>query len=190
MSMLSNAMTRQWCSQHDSKPDVIRKRCGLMHRKRDPHVPCDCFQGTDDDLDAVLASFKLADAAVSAVRVEEDCPPPSARVCASFTLLPLRVRRRTYNMLHHVKLSHRKAASRASVLRPVTIIPRFLDSQQTLHSACMMHLPTQLTAWVYPPVPLQHLGGGTRCRNIEQGALVQHCHDAEWRRIDEGFLKK
>ena len=50
-----------------------------------------CLQGTDDDLDAVLASFKLADAAVSAVRVEEDCPPPSARVCASFTPLPLRV---------------------------------------------------------------------------------------------------
>ena len=48
------------------------------------HAP----QGTDDDLDAVLASFKLADAAVAAVRVEEDCPPPSARVCASFTPLP------------------------------------------------------------------------------------------------------
>ena len=51
------------------------------------------MQGTDDDIDAVLASFKLADAAVSAVRVEEDCPPPSARVCGSFTPLPLRVRR-------------------------------------------------------------------------------------------------
>ena len=50
------------------------------------------LQGTDDDLDAVLAGFKLADAAVSAVRVEEDCPPPSARVCGSFTPLPLRVR--------------------------------------------------------------------------------------------------
>ena len=55
------------------------------------------LQGTDDDIDALLASFKLQDAAVASVRIEEDCPPPGPRICCSFTPLPLQVTLRCQN---------------------------------------------------------------------------------------------
>ena len=42
-------------------------------------------QGGEDDLDSLLARFKLDDQQRSAVRVEEDCAPPTPRVYASFT---------------------------------------------------------------------------------------------------------
>ncbi len=73
----------------------------ISHRRTSDANPSPSLnpQGTDDDIDAVLASFKLADAAVAAVRIEEDCPPPSARVCGSFTPLPLRVVLLTLNLL-------------------------------------------------------------------------------------------
>ena len=41
-------------------------------------------KGGEDDIDALLAQFKLQDEAAVAVRVEEGCAPPSSRVYASF----------------------------------------------------------------------------------------------------------
>jgi hypothetical protein len=56
-----------------------------------PHVPLPshclppgCTQGGEDDLDALLAKFKLEDAERNTVKVEEGVPPPSPRVYASF----------------------------------------------------------------------------------------------------------
>ena len=52
-------------------------------------VPC-LLQGGEDDIDALLASFKLRDEAHSGhgVEVKEDCAAPSPRVYASFTPIP------------------------------------------------------------------------------------------------------
>jgi hypothetical protein len=41
--------------------------------------------GDEDDIDALLARARLADAASTSVSVEEDCAPPSARVNVSLT---------------------------------------------------------------------------------------------------------
>jgi hypothetical protein len=42
------------------------------------------LQGGEDDIDALLAQFKLQDEASTTVRVEDNCRPPSPRVYASF----------------------------------------------------------------------------------------------------------
>lgn len=39
----------------------------------------------EDNIDALLAKFAIEDKAKKAVEIENDCPPPSARVNASFT---------------------------------------------------------------------------------------------------------
>jgi N-acetylneuraminic acid mutarotase len=41
-------------------------------------------KGGEDDIDALLAQFKLQDEASVTVRIEEDCPPPGPRVYPSF----------------------------------------------------------------------------------------------------------
>ena len=50
------------------------------------------MQDENEDLDALLEQFALDDEAKSTVQVIEDCNPPSARVFASFTPVPLAVR--------------------------------------------------------------------------------------------------
>lgn len=45
-------------------------------------------QGGEDDIDALLAAFKLEDDRQAAVVVQEGCPSPSPRVYASFIPLP------------------------------------------------------------------------------------------------------
>ena len=45
-------------------------------------------EGDEDDIDAILASFKLSDAAKTAVTVTEDVPAPSPRACCSLTVNP------------------------------------------------------------------------------------------------------
>jgi hypothetical protein len=47
-------------------------------------IHIDALQGGEDDIDAVLAQFKLRDEEATAVRVEEGCLPPSPRVYSSF----------------------------------------------------------------------------------------------------------
>ena len=46
------------------------------------------LQGGEDDIDSLLAKFKLQDERQGSVEVQEDCPPPSPRVYASFTPIP------------------------------------------------------------------------------------------------------
>ncbi len=48
--------------------------------------------GGEDDIDALLAQFKLEDQAHTRVEVQEECAPPSPRVYASFTPLPSQAR--------------------------------------------------------------------------------------------------
>ena len=43
------------------------------------------LQGGEDDLEALLAKFALEDKLQSAVEVQDDTAPPSARVYSSFT---------------------------------------------------------------------------------------------------------
>lgn len=45
-------------------------------------------QGGEDDIDSLLAAFKLEDDRQATVVVQEDCPSPSPRVYASFLPLP------------------------------------------------------------------------------------------------------
>ncbi|KAL4541299.1 hypothetical protein Ndes2437B_g05679 [Nannochloris sp. 'desiccata'] len=40
--------------------------------------------GGEDDIDALLAQFKLSDEAAVAIQIDENCPPPSPRVYSSF----------------------------------------------------------------------------------------------------------
>lgn len=49
------------------------------------------LQGGEDDIDALLAAFKLKDERHSRVEVQEGCPAPSPRVYASFTPIPSQV---------------------------------------------------------------------------------------------------
>lgn len=51
---------------------------------------CRGFQG-DDDLDVLLAQFKLQDKQHALVKVEEDVPTPSPRCFASFTSVLIQV---------------------------------------------------------------------------------------------------
>lgn len=44
-------------------------------------------KGGEDDIDALLAQFKLQDEEANRIIVEENCDPPTARVYASFTPL-------------------------------------------------------------------------------------------------------
>jgi hypothetical protein len=50
------------------------------------------LQGGEDDIDSLLAKFKLQDERQGSVQVQEDCPPPSPRVYASFTPIPSQAR--------------------------------------------------------------------------------------------------
>ena len=56
------------------------------------HAPPGYWQGGEDDIDALLAKFKLQDERHARVEVVEDCPPPSPRVYASFTPIPSQAR--------------------------------------------------------------------------------------------------
>lgn len=49
------------------------------------------LQGGEDDIDALLAAFKLKDERHSRVEVQEGCAAPSPRVYASFTPIPSQV---------------------------------------------------------------------------------------------------
>ncbi|KAL4432778.1 hypothetical protein ABPG77_008104 [Micractinium sp. CCAP 211/92] len=51
-------------------------------------------QGGEDDIDALLAKFKLQDERHSAVSIKENCAAPSPRVYASFTPIPSQARRK------------------------------------------------------------------------------------------------
>ena len=42
-----------------------------------------------DDIDAILARLRVEDAAATAVTVEEDCPPPTARCNCTLTVSPV-----------------------------------------------------------------------------------------------------
>lgn len=49
------------------------------------------LEDDEEDIDALLAKFKLEDARRTETRIEEDCDPPSVRVHASYTPIPLEV---------------------------------------------------------------------------------------------------
>lgn len=59
-----------------------------------PSTPLPCVpQGGEDDIDTLLAAFKLKDEKQHKVEVHEDCASPSPRVYASFTPIPSQARR-------------------------------------------------------------------------------------------------
>lgn len=70
---------------------------GLCARLPGRSGPCTnsnrcCLQGGEDDIDALLAKFKLQDERHSAVSIKENCAAPSPRVYASFTPIPSQAR--------------------------------------------------------------------------------------------------
>lgn len=54
-------------------------------------LPSRVLQGGEDDIDALLAAFKLKDERHSKVEVQDNCAAPSPRVYASFTPIPSQV---------------------------------------------------------------------------------------------------
>ena len=74
---------------------MLRCHAPARHRHRahrQPHAANAALQGGEDDIDAVLAKFKLDDERHTRVEVKENCPAPSPRVYASFTPIPSQAR--------------------------------------------------------------------------------------------------
>ena len=73
------------CPWHASHAPATPAPCTLPPTTT-AHPFC-CSQGGEDDIDSLLAQFKLRDATRSSVKVKE-CGPPPPRVFASFLPLP------------------------------------------------------------------------------------------------------